>query len=205
LALWALAIGLATCARRDDAGSKANATAATSVELPATEGSAYVTIELPRGLTLIDGPTLLSRVRETKARGVVINVWASWCGPCKAEMPMMLKLQQEFGNQNLEFVFVSVDSLDKLRPVIELLQEYQIALPGYVAMPPLADFKAALSPRWQGSLPSTFLFDPTGKLRYWWGAQVFEEEIRPILKGFLAGEHIDGEANFKIRRGAGQL
>jgi thiol-disulfide isomerase/thioredoxin len=144
---------------------------------------------------------VLQRVRNTKAKGVLVNVWASWCGSCKAEVPMLLQLQKDLGVGNLEFVFVSVDTADKADAALAFLKEHQMALPGLVALPPLGNFKQAMSPRWRGSLPATFLFDPSGKLRYWWGAQVFEHEITPTLQGFLAGEMIDGEARFQIRKG----
>jgi thiol-disulfide isomerase/thioredoxin len=158
-------------------------------------------IQLPSSLRLVTAEQLLERIRLTKAKGVVLNVWATWCGSCRHEMPLMLALKTQF--PDLDFQFVSVDDIDKLIPVGERVKELGIARPTYVAMPPLGDFKAGLSQRWQGSLPSTFLFDPSGKLRYWWGAEVFESEIVPILTGFLKGEAIDGEANVKVRKGSG--
>ena len=93
---------------------------------------------------------------------------------------------------------------DKADPALAFSKEQGLPQPGLLAKPPLGDFKEAMTPRWQGSLPASFLFDPTGKLRYWWGAQVFEHEITPILEGFLAGKHIDGEARFQVRAGGTQ-
>ena len=50
-------------------------------------------------------------------------------------------------------------------------------------------------------LPASFLFDGTGKVRYFWGGEVFEVEIVPILEGLLAGKAIDGEARFDLAPG----
>lgn len=114
---------------------------------------------------------------------------------------MFQKLAQELGSDQLEFLFVSVDSPDKAQAALTFIDDHNLPKPGWLAQPPLGEFKLSMTPRWKGSLPASFLFDPSGKLRYWWGAQVFEHEITPILQGFLAGEDIDGEARFQIRRG----
>ena len=63
-------------------------------------------------------------------------------------------------------------------------------------------FKAAMAPRWPGMLPATFLFDRSGKVRYFWGGPVLETEIVPLLRRYLAGEHVDGMSNFALAPGA---
>jgi thiol-disulfide isomerase/thioredoxin len=172
--------------------------AAGSASVASSSSEPLVKITIPAGFRLVSADDLLEYVRLTPKKGVVLNAWASWCGPCRAEMPLLLELSQQY--PDLDFLFVTVDDIDKLAPVAERMKELKLPRPSFVARPPLEEFKAALSPRWKGSLPATFLFDPSGKLRYWWGTEVFEQELRPILDGFLAGKDIDGEANFKVRR-----
>jgi hypothetical protein len=53
-------------------------------------------------------------------------------------------------------------------------------------------------------IPVSFLFDATGKLRYFWPGEVYEKELVPIVEGFVAGRHIDGTANFGLAPGATQ-
>lgn len=191
--------------RREPSGSGAAVLTASSsgaaAEATALDEPAPALPRLPEGLEYLDGDGVLEKVQSSEAKGVVVNVWASWCGPCRVEIPMLLELQERYGKDQLEFLFISVDSPDAAEPALAVLKERKLPLPGYLAQPPLSAFKAALTPRWRGSLPATFLFESTGQLRYWWGAQVFEHEITPILQGFLAGEAIDGEARFQIRRG----
>ena len=50
-------------------------------------------------------------------------------------------------------------------------------------------------------LPASFLFDGTGKLRYFWPGEAFENEVVPIIDGLLAGKAIDGEANISVSPG----
>lgn len=114
---------------------------------------------------------------------------------------MLLDVQRRYEKQGVEVWFVTVDEPRKMGDAVSFLTEQGAPLPSYIANGRLGPFKRALNPRWQGTLPATFLFDPTGKLRYFWGAQVFEHELLPILDGFLAGKDIDGEANFKVKIG----
>lgn len=159
-------------------------------------------IELPPELVGTTGEQLIEKMRAATdgRKGTLVNVWASWCGSCRAEMPMMLKVRERYREQGIELVFASVDQLDKTKEAVAFLNELHVPTPSYIVLGRLGLFKKAMSPMWPGSLPATFLFDATGKLRYFWGARVFEEELTPILDGFLAGEDIDGVANVMIRR-----
>ncbi|MEI9949434.1 MAG: hypothetical protein WDO74_10730 [Pseudomonadota bacterium] len=47
-------------------------------------------------------------------------------------------------------------------------------------------------------IPVSFLFDATGKLRYFWAGEVYEKELVPIVEGFAAGKHIDGVSDFGL-------
>lgn len=159
----------------------------------------------PSDFTEVYGSELVSQVKlaaQTKGtKGVLINAWASWCGPCKTEMPMLLEIRQRYAKQGIEVWFVSVDKSDQAEQTRAVLKERGIEAPHYVVKGRLGYFKEALSPIWKGSLPSTFLFDAEGRVRYYWGAHVYENELIPLLDDFLAGKLVDGMANFKVRRG----
>jgi thiol-disulfide isomerase/thioredoxin len=155
----------------------------------------------PSGLLAVDSRALLGRVRGSAAKGVVINAWASWCGSCKGDIPLLLGLPKTLG-PNIEVLFVSVDEPSSQPAAMEMLLAFKAPLPSYVVDEPLDAFKAGINPRWPGMLPATFLFDTAGKLRYFWGGPVLEPDIVPLLRRYLAGEHIDGEANFALSPGA---
>lgn len=160
----------------------------------------------PGTLTEVYGSELIRRVKETArakgTKGVLINAWASWCGPCKVEMPLLLDISRRYAARGIDVWFVSVDKSTEAAQVEAVLKERAVPSPHYVVKGRLGYFKEALSPIWKGSLPSTFLFDADGRLRYYWGAQVFESELVPVLDDFLEGKAIDGMANFKVRRGS---
>jgi thiol-disulfide isomerase/thioredoxin len=155
----------------------------------------------PEGLIATDAASLLARVRRSRAKGIVINAWASWCGSCKEDVPLLLGLPKVFG-ADIEVLLVSVDEPSSEPEAAEMLRGFNAPAPAFVVDQPLDAFKAAINPRWPGMLPATFLFDPAGKLHYFWGGPVLEGEIVPLLRRYLAGEHIDGEADFALAPGA---
>lgn len=153
----------------------------------------------PEGLVAVTGPDLIARVRSSRARGVVVNAWASWCGPCRNEMPMLVALSQSL--PQLEFLFVSVDEPSSWSAAVTFLEEQGVALPAQVVRGRLGPFKHALNPEWHGMIPATFLFDRGGALRYFWGGPVFENEIVPVLEDYLAGKKVDGKAIYGLAAG----
>ncbi|MBM4362354.1 MAG: TlpA family protein disulfide reductase, partial [Deltaproteobacteria bacterium] len=133
----------------------------------------------PEGLELTDGPLLLDRISRTRARGVVVAAWASWCASCKADLPLVLGLRERFGGA-IEVLLVSVDEPETRPRAAAMLAELGATDRGLVVEGRLGPFKAAMTPRWPGMLPATFLFDPRAQLRHWWGGPVLEDEIVPL-------------------------
>lgn len=150
---------------------------------------------------VIGGPQLLAELKTKKVRGTLVNVWASWCGPCRQEFPMLTALRSNLAPQGIPIVFVSVDEAEAYGVALEFATQFGEQPPLLVAERPLGPFKAALNPNWPGMLPATFLFDGEGNLRYFWGGPVYENELLPIIEGFLRGEDINGEARPSLSRG----
>ncbi len=155
-------------------------------------------------LPIVDGATLLQKIKSSGHKGVVVNAWASWCDPCQHELPMLNRVAPQLAAQGVPIWLVSVDDPDGFPAARALLDSLHIALPSFAAEPPLAAFKFALNPKWPGMIPVSFLFDATGKLRYFWAGEVYEKELVPVVEGFLAGKHIDGVSDFGTAPGATQ-
>ena len=153
------------------------------------------------GLMALSGEELLRRVRASGAKATLVNAWASWCGPCRREIPMLQAMAENLAPQGVAFVLVSVDEPEERPQAEAFLRDHKITLEGYIAARPLEPFKLALNPRWPGMLPATFLYDAQAKLRYFWGGPAYENEILPVIEGLLAGKNIDGEATFGLAPG----
>ena len=107
--------------------------------------------------------SLLRNEDSNKLR--LINVWATWCGPCVLEYPEFIKLQRMYGDRDFEFVSLSADKPGVRKKVQKLLEEKQSAVANYHFN---QDDKYALieavDPAWNGALPYTVLVEPGGKI-----------------------------------------
>ena len=152
------------------------------------------------GLDTLDVAGLRSRI-VGHGRGTLVSVWASWCGSCRDEIPMLLGLRDAFASSGVDMVFVSADEPSAYEAAVKAMREWGGPLPVLAVAGSMKTFRAALSPNWHGAIPATFLFDATFKLRHLWEGPVYDHEISPIVQGFLAGDAIDGETRPALRGG----
>ena len=94
----------------------------------------------------------------------LINVWATWCGPCIIEYPEFVNLQRMYGARDFEFVSISADNPKNYNRALALLQKKESAVTNYLFS---NDDKYALiesiDSDWNGALPYTILVEPGGR------------------------------------------
>ena len=97
----------------------------------------------------------------------LINLWATWCGPCVIEFPEFVTMQRMYGARNFEFISISTDGLKKKDKVLEFLKDKNAATKNYIFT---SDDKYALieavDKDWPGALPYTLLVAPGGEIVY---------------------------------------
>lgn len=130
---------------------------------------------------VVSGKTI--SIADLKNQVVVIDFWATWCGPCVAEMPNMKKLYAEYHSKGVEFIGVSLDQpeedggLDKLK---KFVAEKEIAWPQYYQG---NGWNSEFSKSWGiNSIPCVFVVDPQGNLFSVEARGKLEELIPELLK-----------------------
>jgi thiol-disulfide isomerase/thioredoxin len=97
----------------------------------------------------------------------LINVWATWCGPCVTEFPEFITMNRMYRKRDFEFVSISADEMAKESKALQFLQRQEASTKNYIFS---GDSKykliEAIDPKWQGALPYTMLVEPGGKIVY---------------------------------------
>ncbi|AXF16235.1 TlpA family protein disulfide reductase [Paraburkholderia caledonica] len=96
-----------------------------------------------------------------KGRPIVVNFWASWCGPCVEEMPALSQLQRDYAKKGIQFVGLGVDSEKNVQA---FLQKVKVAYPVYVTGFGGADLARSFG-NTAGGLPFTVVIDAKGNIR----------------------------------------
>lgn len=112
-----------------------------------------------------------------RGRPIVVNFWASWCGPCVEEMPELSALQREYAKKGIQFIGVGVDSSTNIKA---FLQKVRVDYPVYVAGFGGADVARAFG-NTAGGLPYTVVIDANGTVRASKLGQIKPDELRHTL------------------------
>ena len=135
-------------------------------------------------VTAMDGSTVT--VQQYRGKVVLLNVWATWCGPCLEEMPEILRFRKDYLGQGVEVILVSGDWDTESQQVEAFLGELGVDFPTYLKAGDDMEFIETMSPEWSGALPASFLFDSGGTLRHMWEGKVtyanLQEMVLPILE-----------------------
>ncbi|MFL6254990.1 MAG: TlpA family protein disulfide reductase [Pyrinomonadaceae bacterium] len=145
-----------------------------------------IDLAAPPKVTEIDEVALKSLLGAGagRARPLLVNFWATWCGPCREEFPDLVKIRAQYDAARLDFVLVSLDDpsdIDKAVP--EFLSEQRAtSLTSYLLN--AKDSDAAINlvdSEWGGELPATFLYDRAGHIVFKHKGRVREAQLRAAL------------------------
>ncbi|MFC2135169.1 TlpA family protein disulfide reductase [Bacteroidota bacterium] len=136
---------------------------------------------------IIDEEKLAQLINERNGRALFLNIWATWCIPCREEFPDIVQLSEKYKGGPIDFYGISIDYPDEVASkIIPFLKLYHANFTNFVN-----GFKKdemlinLLDEKWSGALPATFIFDKAGnKVSFLAGKKkynLFEEEIKKVL------------------------
>ena len=160
------------------------ALATVSSAAPAAAGAvAQTSISTPAEL-----PAILAAARAPGARAVLVNVWATWCDPCRKEMPDLIRFYRDHRGDGLRLVLVSADDEEARAEVARVLAEAGLPADTLSFIKRGADmrFINGLDRHWSGALPASFLFDGRGRKRHTWAGPVTYHDLELGTAGLLS-------------------
>ena len=128
----------------------------------------------------LDGKKL--NMKDLKGKVIFLNLWATWCGPCRVEMPSIQSLYNDVDKDKVAFVMLSLDQEDQRSKISKFIDDKEFTFPVYLPASPLPNLLRV------NTIPTTFIISPDGKVKSKkvGMANYDTEEMRSFLKGLSA-------------------
>ena len=142
----------------------------------------------PVKLESIDETRLEKLVKNDTENLLLVNVWATWCGPCAAELPDLVAMQRMYRQRKFQLVTISLDEPEKKDNALKALEAKHVAAANYISAISNRDRLAdLLDKKWEGPVPYTLLIAPGGKVIHRQGGPIEPLELRRPLSSIWAG------------------
>lgn len=127
-------------------------------------------------VTTLDGQQL--RLSDLRGKVVVLNIWASWCGPCKDEAGELNRAYEQYKGRDVAFVGIAFN--DDTAPMREFVAKYGVPYP--VALDPEGKISIDLGIT---GVPETYLIDPQGQMTQKWIGPITARQLTTLLAPLL--------------------
>lgn len=130
-------------------------------------------------LTLTDTQNITRSLADYRGQVVLVNLWATWCPPCKEEMPVFQAYYNKYKEDG--FTIIAVNDGDPAPDVLQFVDDYKLTFPVWLDPTYIATEKAFKTL----NLPSSFVIDRTGTIRLMWVGgitrRMLDKHVTPII------------------------
>jgi len=127
----------------------------------------------------VDG--VMHEVSEWDGKVLVVNFWATWCPPCRKEMPAFVELQEKYGKRGLQFLGIAIDRPEAVKDFMDVVAiNYPILIGELSAIDVGKRYGNRL-----GTLPYTVLVDRDGKMVFSKRGELSREQAEEVIRSFL--------------------
>ena len=153
------------CSRASPSRSRRRASSAARPSGPTSASSAEQSLAKwdaePVTLETIDDAGVAKLAKNDTDKLLLVNLWATWCGPCVSELPELVTINRMYRKRNFQFVTISLDEPEKKDDALKVLKENHVAATNYLLNTKDRDtFAEALDKEWPGPVPYTLLIAP---------------------------------------------
>jgi peroxiredoxin len=139
----------------------------------------------PVDLKPIDAKALRALAASSK-KLLLVNVWATWCGPCTAEMPDLVTLHRTYRTRDFELVTISLDDISQKDHALKMLQDNHASSTNFIYGSGDKDALVdGLDKQWPGPIPYTVLIAPGGKVIYRHLGGIDPSEVKKAIVEYL--------------------
>jgi peroxiredoxin len=146
----------------------------------------------PVTLQSLDEAGLARLVKNDTENLLLVNVWATWCGPCVIELPDFVAMNRMYRRRKFQMATISMDEPGQKDAALETLKEHYVSATNYLSE--IADrdrFADLLDKEWKGPVPYTLLIAPGGKVIYRGDGSVKPLEVRRAIVEYLGRTYAD--------------
>ena len=144
------------------------------------EAKAVISLQRP-GFVLPDLDGNMQNMDQWDGQVVVLNFWATWCPPCKKEMPAFLELMDQYQGQGLQFVGIALDEVGK---TVDFLDTMGVDYPNLVGGDEAVKVSDAYGNR-LGALPYTVVIDRSRKIIRTYRGEVTKKQLEKVINRLL--------------------
>ena len=160
---------------------------------------------MPVKVEMVDEDGLKALRKNSTGKLMLVNFWATWCGPCLTEMPDLLETWHMYKNRNFSFVTIAVNAPDEKEGVMRALTRMHAGTRNLLFnSADVYKLQAAFDPTWEAGVPYSALIDASGKVLFRKQGTVDILELRRLILAHLPDDDYKGHRDYWAESIAGK-